>query len=151
MSYVRALNFDQWKPFSKNYKPVKIWVWLCLQMCWQLLSLETFLPVHSKHNVKGIQDFVHVCHIFLISWKLWNDWWYQRLLINLWNHLNYTDYFKRIPKFGLLIVEKHALLNDQIENRINLKIFSWDTYENRRLYIILSRISEKQEITKIDL
>ena len=24
----RALNFDQWKTFSKNYKPMRVWLWL---------------------------------------------------------------------------------------------------------------------------
>ena len=28
MSYERALNFDQWKAFSENYKPMRVWLWL---------------------------------------------------------------------------------------------------------------------------
>ena len=28
MSCERALNFDQWKTFSENYKPMRIWLWL---------------------------------------------------------------------------------------------------------------------------
>ena len=28
MSCKRALNFDQWKTFSENYKPMMIWLWL---------------------------------------------------------------------------------------------------------------------------
>ena len=28
MSCERALNFDQWKTFSKNYKPMRVWLWL---------------------------------------------------------------------------------------------------------------------------
>ena len=27
MSCERALNFDQWKTFSENYKPMRIWFW----------------------------------------------------------------------------------------------------------------------------
>ena len=28
MSCERALNFGQWKTFSKNYKPMRVWLWL---------------------------------------------------------------------------------------------------------------------------
>ena len=28
MSFQRALNFDQWKIFSENYKPMRVWLWL---------------------------------------------------------------------------------------------------------------------------
>ena len=28
MSCERALNFDQWKTFSENYKPMRVWLWL---------------------------------------------------------------------------------------------------------------------------
>ena len=28
MSCERALNFDQWKTFSENYKPMIVWLWL---------------------------------------------------------------------------------------------------------------------------
>ena len=28
MSCKCALNFDQWKTFSGNYKPIRVWLWL---------------------------------------------------------------------------------------------------------------------------
>ena len=28
MSWERALNFDQWKIFSENYKPMRVSLWL---------------------------------------------------------------------------------------------------------------------------
>ena len=28
MSCEHALNFDQWKTFSENYKPMRVWLWL---------------------------------------------------------------------------------------------------------------------------
>ena len=28
MSCERALNFDQWKTFPENYKPMRVWLWL---------------------------------------------------------------------------------------------------------------------------
>ena len=39
----RALNSDQWKPFSGNYKLMRIWSWLVYKC---LLSLAAFLRVH---------------------------------------------------------------------------------------------------------
>ena len=28
MSCQRGINFDQWKTFSENYKPMRVWLWL---------------------------------------------------------------------------------------------------------------------------
>ena len=47
-----GLHFDQWKTFSDNYKPMR--VWLCLQIYRELLSLATFLSVHS--NSEEVSD-----------------------------------------------------------------------------------------------
>ena len=32
MSSECALNFERWKTFSKNYKPMRVWLWLFLQI-----------------------------------------------------------------------------------------------------------------------
>ena len=48
MSYERGLNFDQWKTFSENYKPMRVWLWLFYKIYRELLSLATFLRVHSN-------------------------------------------------------------------------------------------------------
>ena len=47
MSCERAWNFDQWKTFSKNYKSMRVWLWLAYKIYRELLSLATFLRVHS--------------------------------------------------------------------------------------------------------
>ena len=47
MSCERALNFDQWKTFSENYKPMSL-IMACSQISRELLLLATFLRVHSK-------------------------------------------------------------------------------------------------------
>ena len=44
MSYERALNFDQWKTFSKNCGLIMA----CLQIYREFLSSATFLHVHSN-------------------------------------------------------------------------------------------------------
>ena len=48
MSCEHALNFDQWKTFSENYKPITVWLWLIYKIYRELLSLATFLPAHSN-------------------------------------------------------------------------------------------------------
>ena len=49
----QALNFDQWKTFSENYKPIKVWLWPVCKIYRELLLLETFLRVYSNSK-KGI-------------------------------------------------------------------------------------------------
>ena len=61
----RALNFDQWKAFSKNYEPRRVWLWLCLQIYRELLLLVTFLRVHSNSKEVSSLNKMH-----MISWKL---------------------------------------------------------------------------------
>ena len=48
MSCDRALNFDQWKIFSENYKPMRVWLWFVCKFTENHLSLATFLRVHSN-------------------------------------------------------------------------------------------------------
>ena len=48
MSCERALNFDQWKTFSENFKPMRVRLWLVYKFYRELLSLATFLRVHSN-------------------------------------------------------------------------------------------------------
>ena len=48
MSYERAFESDQWKTFSENYKPMRVWLWLAYKIYRELLSLATFLRVHSN-------------------------------------------------------------------------------------------------------
>ena len=44
MSCERGLNFDQWKTFSENSRPMRVWLWLV----YKFKSLATFLRVHSN-------------------------------------------------------------------------------------------------------
>ena len=47
MSCERALNFDQWKTFSENYKPMRVWLWLVYKFT-ENYSLAAFLWIHSN-------------------------------------------------------------------------------------------------------
>ena len=42
MSYERALNFDQWKTFSENYKPMRGWLWLVYKFTENYCQLRLF-------------------------------------------------------------------------------------------------------------
>ena len=56
MSYELALNFDQWKTFSENYKPNERLIMVCLQIYRELSSLAIFVRVHS--NSKDVSYYL---------------------------------------------------------------------------------------------
>ena len=82
----RALNFEQWKTFSEKANESLIFIYL--EIYWELLSLVTFLWVHS--NLKEVSylswqntypNLKTTCHIKL-KFFLWT-----KLLENLQNVL----------------------------------------------------------------
>ena len=84
MSCERALNFDQWKTFPENYKPMRVWLWLVYKIYRELLSLATFLRVHSNSKEVSYLSWQNTypnlkttCHIKL-KFFLWT-----KLLENL--------------------------------------------------------------------
>ena len=48
MSFQRALNFDQWKIFSENYKPMRVLLWLVYKFTENCQIYRLFLRVHSR-------------------------------------------------------------------------------------------------------
>ena len=42
MSRDRASNFDQWKAFSKNHKPMRVWLWLAYKFVKNYCPLRLF-------------------------------------------------------------------------------------------------------------
>ena len=42
ISCERALNFDQWKTFSENYKPMRVWLWLVYKFTENYCRLRLF-------------------------------------------------------------------------------------------------------------
>ena len=84
MSCECALNFDQWKTFSENFKPMRVWLWLVYKFYRELLSLATFLRVHSNWKEVSYPSWQNTypnlkttCHINL-KFFLWT-----KLLENL--------------------------------------------------------------------
>ena len=72
MSCTRALNFDQWKTFSKNYKPMRVWLWLvykftesycCLWLFSEFVQTQNRYP--TSLDKIGIVTSKNNCHINL--------------------------------------------------------------------------------------
>ena len=53
-----ALNFDQWKTFSENYKPMRVWLRLIYKFMDNYCHFTTFLRVHSNSK-----------EVFYLSWQ----------------------------------------------------------------------------------
>ena len=47
MSCEPALNFGQWKTFSENYKPIRVWSWFVYKFT-EIIVARDFLRVHSN-------------------------------------------------------------------------------------------------------
>ena len=71
MSCERALNFDQWKTFSENYKPMRAWLWLVYNIYRELFRLRLFSELiqtqkrYSTSLDKIYPNLKTTCHIKL--------------------------------------------------------------------------------------
>ena len=93
VSCERALNFDQWKIFSENYKPMRVWLWLVYKIYRELLSLATFLPAHSNSKEVSYLSWPNTypnlkttCHIklkFFLWTKLLENLLHAKCLISV--------------------------------------------------------------------
>ena len=93
MSCECALNFDQWKKFSENYKLMRVWLWLVYKTCWELFSLVTFLQVHSNSKEVSYLSWQNTylnlkttCHIklkFFLWTKLLGNLLHAKYLISV--------------------------------------------------------------------
>ena len=58
MSCERGLNIDQWKAFSENYKPMRVWLWLVYKFtenhCRLRLFSESPFVVHTSYSLLSI-------------------------------------------------------------------------------------------------
>ena len=73
MSYKHALNFDQWKIFSENYKPMKVWLWLVYKItenyCRSWIFSE-FIQIQKSHPTSIDEVHMLTFHIKL-KFFLW--------------------------------------------------------------------------------
>ena len=66
MSYERALNVDQWKTFSENYKPMRVWLWLVYKFtenCQIYRLFSEFIQTQKRYPTS--LDKIHI-----LTWKL---------------------------------------------------------------------------------
>ena len=67
------INFDQWKTFSENYKPVRVWLWLVYKFAENYCSsrfFSEFIQTQKRYPISPDK-------IRILTWKL--------LVISGWN------------------------------------------------------------------
>ena len=73
MSYKCAFNFDQWKAFSENYKPMRVWLWLVYKFtenyCHSRLFSE-FIQTQKKYPISWQNTYPNLKTICYIKLKL---------------------------------------------------------------------------------
>ena len=66
MSCERVLNFDQWKIFSENYKPMRVWLWLVYRFTENNCRLRLFPEfIQTQKRYPTSPD-----KISMLTWKL---------------------------------------------------------------------------------
>ena len=66
MSCERALNFDQWKTFSENYKPMRVWLWLVYKFTENYYPSRLFSEfIQTQKRYPTSPD-----KICILTWKL---------------------------------------------------------------------------------
>ena len=96
MSCKRAFHFDQWKTFSKNYRSVRVCLWLVYKFtencCRLRLFSEFILRVHPTSLQNKYPNLKTTCNmklIFFLWTKLLENLHFARYLISVTATLNY--------------------------------------------------------------
>ena len=75
-SYECALNFDQWKTFSENLKPIKVWLWLVFKFtennCCLRLSTE-FIQTQKRYPTSLDKISILIWKLFIISGQIFSS------------------------------------------------------------------------------
>ena len=66
MSCERALIFDQWKTFSENYKPMRVWLWLANKFTEKNCRLQLIIEFNQTQK-RYPNSFDKIS---IITWKL---------------------------------------------------------------------------------
>ena len=73
MSCERALNFDQWKTLSKNYEPMRVWLWLVYKFTDNYCRLRLFFEfIQTQKRYLTSLDKIRVLTWKLIVTSSWN-------------------------------------------------------------------------------
>ena len=70
MSGERALNFDQWKTFFENYKPIRVWLWFVYKFTENVCHLRLFSNFIQTLKRYPYPNLNTTCHIKL-KFFLW--------------------------------------------------------------------------------
>ena len=99
----RALNLDQWKAFSKKYKPMRVWLWLVYKFtenyCHSRLFSE-FIQTQKKYP-----NLITTCHIklkFFLSTKLILKLFLAKYLISVTAPLSFIQISKSVLIIGIM-------------------------------------------------
>ena len=66
MSCERGLNFDQWKTFSENYKPMRVWLWVVHRFTENYCHLRLFSEfIQTQKSYPTSHDKTRI-----LTWKL---------------------------------------------------------------------------------
>ena len=77
MSCERDLNFDQWKTFSENYKPMRVWLWVVHRFAENYCHLRLFSEFiqtqksYPTSHDKTYSNLKTICHVKL-TFFLWS-------------------------------------------------------------------------------
>ena len=66
MSCERALDFDQWKTFSENYRSMRVWLWLVYKCTENYCRLQHFFEFIQTQNRYPTSRY----KINILNWKL---------------------------------------------------------------------------------
>ena len=110
MSSERALNFDQWKTFSENYKPMRVWFWLVYKFTENYCRSWLFSKFIQTQEVPYLPwqnaspNLKTTCHIklkFFLWTKLLQNLVLPKYLISVTAPLTIVTYFVQVDKFLL--------------------------------------------------
>ena len=125
----RALNFDQWKTFSKNYKPGRVWLWLVYKFtknyCHSWLFSE-FIQTQKRYPTSF--DKIHN-----LTWKL--------LVIS---NENFSSELNLLFAKYLTSAAVTALLKLSNERMDEIRKFRKYTYFNNLIYYVKKKINPKK-------
>ena len=98
MSCKRAFHFDQWKTFSKNYRSMRVWLWLVYKFtenCCLLRLLSKFIktqksyPISWQNKSPNLKTTCHMKLNFFLWTKLLENLHFAKYLISVTATLNY--------------------------------------------------------------
>ena len=88
ISCERGLSFDQWKIFSENYKPMRVWLWLLYKLSlatflWSYLNSEEVSYLFWQNTYPDLKTTCHIKLMFFLWTKLLENLLLAKSLISV--------------------------------------------------------------------